>query len=117
MASYRFTTPAERAATGAWWSRTDESVIGPINAAVAEQMAAEERRVAAGALVKAGTFDERIRTTTGEAPAAADKVEPEPWLPPWKFWLVAAPGWIPLCLQMFAARIVSWRSRRAARCA
>jgi hypothetical protein len=113
VASYRFTTPAERAETGAWWYRTDESVIGPITAAVADQMVAEERRVAAGALLHAITVDERARPTTREVLAAAGNVEP--WMPPWKFWLVAAPGWLPLCIQMFAALIRNrfhWKLRR-----
>jgi len=25
------------------------------------------------------------------------KREEDPWMPPWKFWLMAALGWLPLC--------------------
>ncbi len=96
FASYRFTSPEERAATGAWWIRSDESVLGPVTPAIVEQLTAEERRTAAHALERAIEVDERARARSRVVMPVA-KNEAEPWMPAWKFWLVAGLGWLPLC--------------------
>jgi hypothetical protein len=110
VAKYRFTTPAERAASGEWWARSEETIVGPVDRAGTAEMTAAERTFARWALQRVVEVDEHKRDRASVSPLAENKAEV--WMPPWKFWLAAAPGWLPLGCMVGLGLNARWRKPR-----
>jgi len=116
IARYRFTSPEERAKTGDWWVPGAEEFIGPVDKQGTAQLIAHEREAARKALAQAVEVEEVARAR-GPSPALAYNGA-DAWMPPWKFWLAAAPGWLPLgCVAIAAIAEQRHRRRRRVRAA
>lgn len=110
VTGYRFTSPEERARTGAWWVRGEETFFGPFDKAATAQLMATERAAARKALKQTVEVDEWTRPRT--PPPHIEYNGAKAWMPPRKFWLAAMPGWLPLAY-VTARRIVEgWQRRR-----
>jgi hypothetical protein len=110
VAGYRFTSPEERARTGEWWVAGKETFIGPVDKVVTAQMIANERDVARKALEQAVDVYEWKRAGVPSPALAYNGAKA--WMPPWKFWLAAAPGWLPAGYAAFSAVAALWLRRR-----
>jgi hypothetical protein len=112
IARYRFTTPEQHAHSGNYWVRDKEFLLGPFDPAAIAQMVAFERERAGRALRQAIEVDERKRPA-GPAPVLAYNADA--WMPPWRFWLFAAAGYVPALWVLFrhVARRLNGRVRRA----
>jgi hypothetical protein len=113
IASYRFTSAHERRSGGAWWARSEETILGPLDTTTTKQLIAAECEVARRSLRQAVEVDEWKRA--GASPPPAPDHRAKAWMPAWKFWLAAAPGWLALCytLARRIAEVLRSRRRRA----